>query len=635
MFFEIIVALQKFIIPVIVIGIIFVLFLVFCWLYVKPAKKIAKHLSRVIDGIKEIENVSSPIHLSHLKELFNSNETLNHLWAEYEESLHKQYNVVDGEQEIFAIRATIPAEVYFTTEVLVDTPLKTEFFKHLPGILTGIGIIGTFIGLIAALLSFDTSTPDKISASLTALMHGVLEAFVASAVAITMAMVVTIIEKTILTQRYKAVEELVQCIDGLYQAGAGEEYLASLVKSSEESATQSRQLTDTFTNDLKILLTNLTERQITAGKENNAFLAKRISETISEGLQAPLNQLSELVQVASGRQGDAVNTLLQDTLAHFTAKIDETFGNQFTNLSNMMGESVIAINDMKSGFRQLIDEMGSTGKNATESMQGQLQEMMADAEKRQQEMNRKTSEFLEQMHLYMQKSHADNEAQYQQRDQAIQQQTSELMSTVGTEVNNMTEQTAEVVAAMKENIDKLTEVSLGTVEKMNSGAETMHRAAMEFSGAGEKVSRVFDQGNDLFSKLSESGLMLSTASSALKETVASYNSTRNSLTEMINSLGSLFDEANDKATISRAIVDDLNRVADKFKTAQQETEEYLSQITTVLETGFNDFSEAVAGSMDRSKGLFDVALSESVGKVSNQLEAICDALEEIPSKLAA
>lgn len=47
-----------------------------------------------------------------------------------------------------ALRATVPAETFFTEQALVDTPLRTEFFKHVPGILTGIGIIGTFYGLL-------------------------------------------------------------------------------------------------------------------------------------------------------------------------------------------------------------------------------------------------------------------------------------------------------------------------------------------------------------------------------------------------------------------------------------------------------------------------------------------------------
>ena len=42
----------------------------------------------------------------------------------------------------------MPAEMYFNGQSVVDGRLRAEFFKHLPGLLTGIGIIGTFTGLI-------------------------------------------------------------------------------------------------------------------------------------------------------------------------------------------------------------------------------------------------------------------------------------------------------------------------------------------------------------------------------------------------------------------------------------------------------------------------------------------------------
>jgi hypothetical protein len=51
--------------------------------------------------------------------------------------------------------------MFFSEHALVVTPLKTEFYKHLPGILTGIGIIGTFLGLIMGLSSFDISDPEQ------------------------------------------------------------------------------------------------------------------------------------------------------------------------------------------------------------------------------------------------------------------------------------------------------------------------------------------------------------------------------------------------------------------------------------------------------------------------------------------
>lgn len=625
--------------PLIVIAVIASLCLAFYIYYCRPAKKVRTNISLVIKGFKALENstdkTSLLLSLNNIRQLFNINDTLKHLWGEYEETLHEQHATINGEQSVVAIRATIPAETYFTTETLIDTPLNTEFFKHLPGILTGIGIIGTFAGLITALMQFDITTPEKISTSLTFLMNGVLEAFIASAFAISMAMIVTISEKLILTGLYKEVEELVQTIDGLYKAGAGEEYLASLVKSSEESATQSKQLKDSFVSELKELLTNLTERQIAASRENNAIIAKEIGQTLSTSLEAPLNKISDLVSVASGRQGDAVNTMLQDTLALFISKIEETFGSQFTNLSAMMGESVTAINDMKLGFKMLIEDMGNTGKNTTEAMHEKLQMMMIDAENRQQAMNQKTSEFLEQVQSFIQQSHAENEAKYQQQHAAAEQQTRDMMATVGNEVGHIVEGTSGVVAAMQENIQKLTEVSLGTVEKMNSGADTMHRAAMQFAGAGDKVGKVLDQGTDLFSRLTETGAVLTASSNALKETVAAYNSTRNSLTTMIESLNLLFTEAEDKATINRAVINDMREIAEKFKSVQQETESYLTAITDVIHTGFNEYSQAVAINMNRSKGDFDSSLSSSVGMISNQLIAISDALESIPNKVSA
>jgi len=72
---------------------------------------------------------------------------------------------------------------------MVDSRLSTEFFKHLPGLFTGIGIIGTFSGLITGLQAFKVSeNATVVRNSLEKLMQGVYEAFLVSAVAISAAM---------------------------------------------------------------------------------------------------------------------------------------------------------------------------------------------------------------------------------------------------------------------------------------------------------------------------------------------------------------------------------------------------------------------------------------------------------------
>jgi hypothetical protein len=116
----------------------------------------------------------------------------------------------------------------------VDTPLRTEYFRHLPGILTGLGIIGTFFGLIIGLSGFDPGTPEKVQESVNGLIRDVLYAFVGSLVAIVCAMIVTHLEKHWLRLCYERLETLTDRIDQLFDAGVGEEYLADLVVKLQE-----------------------------------------------------------------------------------------------------------------------------------------------------------------------------------------------------------------------------------------------------------------------------------------------------------------------------------------------------------------------------------------------------------------
>jgi cation transport regulator ChaC len=300
-------------IPRVVVILVVFLALIFLIGYLWPSWwRIRRRLKAIIPRIQALKPKESdpPVDRHAVQEILAVDQTLKHLWAEYAETLHEQYDYFEGERRLVSIRATVPAEVFFNTQVLVDTPLNTEFFRHLPGILTGIGIIGTFSGLIAGLSGFEpTGSAEVVKASLSGLMEGVKEAFYASAVAITVAMLITFVEKSGLNRRYKQVEQLAQAIDALYEAGAGEEYLARLVKAAEESASQTRQLKQSLVNDLKDILTELTQQQIQANKDHGLELSKNLAQSIKMSLEGPLQQIADVVQTATGKQGDNVQNM--------------------------------------------------------------------------------------------------------------------------------------------------------------------------------------------------------------------------------------------------------------------------------------------------------------------------------------
>jgi putative membrane protein len=273
-------------------------------------------------------------------------------WSEFEETLHEQHEWKDGERTVVDIRATLPAEAFFNTETAVDPWLGSEYFKHLPGILTGLGIIGTFMGLIQGLVEFDpqATQSELLRQSLSGLFNEVRYAFTFSAVAITAAILITLFEKWLYSACAKWVGELAQSLDGLFRAGIGEEYLSSLVQASHESASQMRQLKESLVDDLKSLLTNLTERQIQATQQ----LSTEFGQQIERSLQAPLEKIAETVRVASGQQHQAVGTVLENLMTSFIAQMRETMGGQLGDLGSLLRQSTQSMTQVELAVRALV-----------------------------------------------------------------------------------------------------------------------------------------------------------------------------------------------------------------------------------------------------------------------------------------
>ncbi len=213
----------------------------------------------------------------------STNDTLRSSWQEYRETLHGQHaHETSGQSGAVRWRSTTLAETFFTEQALVDTPLKTEFHKHLPGILTGLGIIGTFSGLITGLIRFEVSgDAERIRASLNGLIQSVGYSFVVSAMAITLAMLFIWVEKSLLSACYRRVEGLCRIIDSLFDAGAGEEYLARLVASSEHSAAQIAEIRNSLAGELRQVLAGI----LTQHAKTSAVLNRRLLSGIGESIR--------------------------------------------------------------------------------------------------------------------------------------------------------------------------------------------------------------------------------------------------------------------------------------------------------------------------------------------------------------
>ncbi len=226
-------------------------------------------LDLAIQGLKAKLGEHNGRDPSELNPLF-AKEPLLHIWNEYSDTLHPMRLALSGKAPIVEYRSSMPAEMMFTKESLVDGPLFDDFWRHLPGILTGLGIIGTFAGLLHGLSDFRKAIaplPDTVTSTSNAaeqaisglgpLLDAVMHAFMVSAAAISCAMLVVFISRLLVARLSSKVEHLCDLIDSLYKSGAGEEYLQRLVESSEKSEVHTAQLKDALVEDLTRLMTML------------------------------------------------------------------------------------------------------------------------------------------------------------------------------------------------------------------------------------------------------------------------------------------------------------------------------------------------------------------------------------------
>ena len=345
----------------------------FLFRFVLPGLLLGRELAAAIRALDVQEVPAQP---SRIATEAMSSPRLRHLWREYAQTLHAVVDPADTKQSR-TWRSTAMAEDFLTERAIVDTPLKTDFYKHLPGILTGIGIIGTFTGLIAGLNHFDVSSnPELVRSSLRELIQGVGQAFEVSAVAITLAMLVTWLEKSIVTRRYRQVETLVQQIDSLFDSGVGEEYLARLVHASEASALQATRLQQAIVSELRQSMTVLIAQQQEAAAQQQEALAVQVADavasTIAGVLKEPLGRMCTVVERLGVGQGEALSGALEKALGKFSKRLDETFGLRQDGLESLLRSTAQALDLVVSELSSVASRLQQAGHGAIESAAGRL-----------------------------------------------------------------------------------------------------------------------------------------------------------------------------------------------------------------------------------------------------------------------
>jgi putative membrane protein len=538
---------------------------------------------------------------------------------------------------------------------LVDTPLNVEFFKHLPSIITGIGIIGTFIGLLVGLIQFDASgDPANVQSSLGGLLGGVTEAFIGSGVAIGAAMFITWKEKSWLRTCYANLERLTTAIDSLFDSDdVGEQYLDKILQASEQNAKQAKDLKDGLVGELKIMLQNLTDAQ----QKNSQEMAIKIGQSITDTLQAPLDKIASSVQQVSGDQGTAVQDLLTDVLTAFMNRLETTFGSQMTGMGEMMNQSVSAMREMQIGFNQLIADMRNSSESSAQTLDKQMFNMLSGLEQKQQEMigtlnatlehvqdvvvkigekgadvneqiNAQVTTMLAQINQKIDEMMTNIETrdvkrtqQDAQRQDALNHTTQKLFNELTEQINRLLQESQAATQSSRNNIEKINQVTTNSITGMNTGAEKIQLAAERFTQAGQILTNVSEKSATQLLEINTLTTRLLAASNQFQNVFMDYEKSRESMKNAISILENVVITAQREAGMSSQLVNDMQKITNNMA-------DYLKDVDTVLTTSFSRFGDGVQSSLNQVLIGMDGNLSNAVNRLSGVINDLSDVAED-------
>lgn len=629
------------------------------------SNKLSRELKQSLTALLAIRsNIKGDItELDEIGEKAMSGPALSHLWSEYRKTLHPQKRADEhGQIQLVRWRSTALAESFFTEQAVVESRLKTEYFKHLPGILTGLGIIGTFLGLIKGLIHFDVSIdPAKAQEQLRGLVSSVGHAFFVSASAISLAMLFTWIEKSLVTARCRQVEQLREVIDSLFQGGAGEEYLERLAISSENAATQSAQIKDALVADLKEILTTLATKQMEAQAQNVGQMSVDMGKVIADSLSGPMDAITKAVQGVSSNQGEAVNKMLTDVLASFASQMREMFGGQMAGMSELMVKASESMQATAIQFGQLAANMNTAGTNTVDAMGERLGKALEAMDARQAVMNAQMGAFVEQIKALVSESQTESsqklkdtltavgdqvagvvEQLRKQAEQAAESQgerhmrfeqtTGQAIGSLSSQVEQLLAQSMETNKSLQNTVASLAQATDKAISGMNSGAESLYVAASDFAKAGQGVSETMQASVVATEAIKAASAQLTTSTDGARAIFADYAKTRDTFALMVAELERTFDNAKRDASMTSEIIGRIETATQQLAIAQKQSEEYLQGVSEVLVKAHESFRENVERTLRDGNRQFQSELSSSVQLLSGAIKNLGDVVDDIPAR---
>jgi hypothetical protein len=297
-----------------------------------------------------------------LRKTFETKPTLGGAWNNFKKQIILQRN--NHNEDCYWSDGS--AEVAFSDAAVLASRINRSFFTAVPGLVTGIGLLITFLAILFALAGLRMKG-EQIE-GMPRLLEGLSGKFVSSVAALFAASIFLPMERVLLHRVERSRQALVNALDDLMPRLTSARILARLQDDISEQSTAFR----AFNADLSLKL------------------RQSFSESMGPTLQrmvATLDELNQLLRAAEAQKQDALVNSLADMLRDIQSGMDETLrtmgerftesisagaGQQFEQVLASLGTTASLLSNMNTQFEATQAALGTLIAQARDSTAEQL-----------------------------------------------------------------------------------------------------------------------------------------------------------------------------------------------------------------------------------------------------------------------
>lgn len=600
--------------------------LIFSWL--KDRKQIIK-LSNIL---KNYTDKDIGIEYGNLlAEINKSDKTLKNIWNEFDESLIKK-QTLDGK---LLIRNSIDSEYFFNKDTMISH-IGSKLYSAIPGVLLGIGLLGTFFGLYVALVQLNVGDAEQLSDSIKLLINMAGVKFAASIWGLFLSILFTLFDKVLEFGLDSKLEKIQKDINEMFQRETAEQNLDKILVENEQQTKALNGLATSLTEKISAEFNSILIPKIDSINEHFSNLPNNISSSISKSLEKPLQNISDTVKNITTNQAEQSTQALETLITKFVDKLDSVAGSQgemlkesviqsqkvLTETSNHLNTTFKSMNEMMleqnkmSEFRdkKILEELNSIKQSQNEM----LNNLSNNVSSNMDEINKTVNENIEKLVTSIGNVNEEQSIKSSQREELLVSKINELIGGIENNIVQTQEVLENIVLNLKKEVINIDDIFSKTSQKL----VTIPNQIDKFSYSIDKLSNFENSQKDTTEKLQE-------FSNNLKNTTEHITTMIENLKSSINEFNSVNSDFSGTISNTRELLSHIN---DDFNDLTERNTQTVDKFSKNVDRSLNEFHKeverAIIGGiippLNNSFAEFAQGMSEAILTLSEAIDELRD-----------